>query len=304
MKNNQKMRELLVEKYRPKKLEDVVGCPEGLIEIIKSGNIPHLLFEGQQGSGKSTISRIIINKLNADVLSLNASKDRGIDVVRDIIEPFARKKSDRIKIVWLDEMDATTPAMQTSLRNFMEIYSSSTRFIGTCNYINKIIKPIQSRFSIYSFGNYDKNEIIKRLKYISKQENIEVDNEVLELLSKKYKDDIRSMINFLDKHRYEKISIKSIGNLLGGNYATTILRRLLKEDWYNLRQEYVNKNLDYEELLVDIDKIVFSSKLDNVIKQQVNIIVAKGLYEMYFSLNKEICFSSTLAKLQEVFKKR
>ena len=293
------MKELLVEKYRPKELSDVIGCPAGLDDLIRTKNIPHLLFEGVQGSGKTTIAKIIMTKLDTEVLLLNASKDRGIDVIRNIIEPFAKKKSDKIKIVFLDEFDSTTPQFQTALRNFMETYATSTRFIATCNYVNKIIQPIQSRFSVYTFGNYKDEDIKKRLNYIITQENIQIEEDVVDTLIKKYKDDIRSMINFLDKNKHIKITSSMIGDV---NMSLYIIKRILKKEWYQLRQEIVNKNLDYISILEEIDSIIFrASKIDISKKQKVNQIIARGMYEMYFSLNKEICFSSTLAKIQEVF---
>ena len=121
----------------------------------------------------------------------------------------------------------------------------------------------------------------------------------IDTLIKKYKDDIRSMINFLDKNKHIKITSSMIGDV---NMSLYIIKRILKKEWYQLRQEIVNKNLDYISILEEIDSIIFrASKIDISKKQKVNQIIARGMYEMYFSLNKEICFSSTLAKIQEVF---
>ena len=181
----------------------------------------------------------------------------------------------------------------------METYATSTRFIATCNNENKIIKPKQSRFSIYTFGNYNKDDIKKRLEYIISQENIQVEDGVVDTLIKKYKDDIRSMINFLDKNKHTKILISMIGEV---NISVYIIKKLFQKQWYELRQEIINKNLDYISILEEIDSIIFKAgKIDISKKQKINQIIARGMYEMYFSLNKEICFSSILAKIQEVF---
>jgi DNA polymerase III delta prime subunit len=294
------MKNILNEKYRPKEFKDVIGIDAGLIKMVESGSIPHLLFKSGPGTSKTTTARIIIDKLDAEALEFNASKDRSIDSIRNIIEPFAKKKSDKLKIVFLDEFDGTLGPYQTALRNLMETYSGSTRFIATCNTPSKIIPAIRSRFTEYSFGGFHKDDIFNRLKKIITAENIKITNEALEILIEKYKDDIRSMINFLEKNKHKEITKDDISM---ENQALDILVKLAGGKWYELRQQLVNEIIDHDLLLEEIDKTIFvHPKLSIDKKRELNMIIAQGMFEMNFSFNKEIAFSSILAKLQDGLK--
>ena len=141
--------ELWVEKYRPQVLEDYVGnevIKNKIADYLKQGSIQNLLFHGVAGTGKTTLAKLITKNLNCSVLYINASDERGIDTIRDKIIPFAFTKGFKaVKIVILDEADYLTPQAQATLRNTMETFSSSTRFILTCNYLERIISPLQSR---------------------------------------------------------------------------------------------------------------------------------------------------------------
>ncbi len=283
------------EQYRPKEFSDVVGL-NSEIESLVDQDIPHMLMIGPAGTGKTTVAKIIIDKLDADVLLLNASKDRGIDVIREKIEPFAAKASDKIKIVFLDEFDGTTPAFQNSLRNFMETYSSSTRFIATCNYPNKIINPLRSRFSEFNFSGYKKDDIVERLKIICEKENIKIDDDCFEVIIKKYKDDIRGMINFLNKNKNKHIKKEDISF---EKTVLNILSMLKDKKWFELRQQLLQSQLHYEQIVDEIDEIVFKTTLSVDVKRKVNIICAQGLLELK-SFDSEIVFASILARIQEV----
>ena len=290
------MKEIFTEVYRPKEFEEVIGLDQEIPKLIEDGNIPHLLFIGSAGTGKTTTAKIIINKLGADVLSLNASKDRGIDVIRDKIEPFATKMSDKIKIVFLDEFDHTTPQFQTALRNFMETHARTTRFIATCNYPNKIIDPLLSRFSQFKFNRYNEDEKVKYIKSVVEKEQIKIDDETLGYLCKKYKDDIRGILNFLNKNKYKEIIKDDISK---NDLALNILSKLMSKKWHELRQELLLETLEYEYILEQMDEIVFNHpKISLEVKKRVNTIIADGMFQMYFSFNKEICFSSILYKIE------
>lgn len=177
-----------VEKYRPKYLSEVVGNTEtinALRRIAKDGNLPHMILSGSPGIGKTTAVLCLARELLGDdprllkeaVLELNASDDRGIDVVRNMIKTFAQKKvtlpHNRHKIVILDEADSITPSAQQALRRTMEIYSNSTRFVFSCNQSNKIIEPLQSRCSILRFNRLRDEDILVVLKRILEREHIE-----------------------------------------------------------------------------------------------------------------------------------
>jgi len=290
------MKQILNEVWRPQEFKDVVGISPEIEKMVESGSIPHLLFQGIQGSGKTTSAKIIISKLGAEVLSLNASKERGIDVVRDVIEPFAKKKSDKLKIVFLDEMDAMTPIAMTALRNFMETYAHSTRFIGTCNHINKIIPALQSRFTSFKFGGFTYEDKCIRLQKIIAKEKIEIDEDAVIVLMERYKDDIRSMINFLEQNKNKSITKDDISL---ESKASVVLSKLIDKKWYEIRQELAKDNIDYEQLLEEMDRTIFlHSKITLDKKRELNMIIAQGMFEMNFSFNKEIAFAAILGKLQ------
>lgn len=196
------------EKYRPKNYDEVVG-QEDTIKRIKgltnSLNIPHLMFAGPAGTGKSTLALIVVKELFGDqwrdnYLELNASDERGINIVREKVKDFAKTKSlgnVPFKVIFLDEADALTPEAQQALRRTMENYSSTCRFIMSCNYQSKIIAPIQSRCAIFRFRLLEKKDIIKYLTRISQEENLEINNEALEEIYEGSEGDCRRSVNLL-----------------------------------------------------------------------------------------------------------
>ncbi|ODQ64317.1 putative subunit of heteropentameric replication factor C (RF-C) [Nadsonia fulvescens var. elongata DSM 6958] len=198
-----------VEKYRPVYLEDVVGneeTVERLKIIAKDGNMPHMIISGMPGIGKTTsvlcLARTLLgDAYNDAVLELNASDERGIDVVRGRIKSFAQKKVNlppgRHKLVILDEADSMTPGAQQALRRTMEIYSSSTRFAFACNQSNKIIEPLQSRCAILRYGRLTNEQVLKRLKQIIDVENVQYTTDGLGALVFSAEGDMRQAVNNL-----------------------------------------------------------------------------------------------------------
>lgn len=291
------MEEIFNEKYRPKTFDEVVGLDPELPKLI-GPSMPHLLFEGSAGTGKTTVAKIIIRELNAEALILNASKDRGIEVIREKIEPFATKASSQLKIVFLDEFDATTPAFQTALRNFMETHSRTTRFIATCNYLNKVIDPLRSRFSIFKFNRYDPKNVQAHLQKIVERENIQVDAEVLQIIVKRYRDDIRGMINLLNKYKNKKILKEDVSQ---ENTVVNILSHLKQKKWFEIRQALLGQQLDYSSLIDEMDTIIFNHKdIPETVKSKATVICAKYQFEMYFTMNKELTFAAFMYSLSEV----
>ena len=199
--------DIWTEKYRPVKFEEVVGQQEIIKRVrshVQSLNIPHLLFAGPAGIGKSTLALIIVKELFKDkwkenYLELNASDERGIDVVRQKVKDFARTKSlsESFKIIFLDEADALTRDAQQALRRTMENFTKTCRFILSCNYSSKIIEPIQSRCVVFRFRRLDKTAAFEILKQISSKENLEMDEKSLEALYNVSEGDCRRMINIL-----------------------------------------------------------------------------------------------------------
>ncbi len=196
------------EKYRPQTFEEVVGQEEVLKRVqplTNSLNIPHLLFAGPAGTGESTVALIVVKELfgkdwKENYLELNASDERGINVVREKVKNFARTKSignASFKVIFLDEADALTPEAQQALRRTMENYSTTCRFILSCNYSSKIIDPIQSRCAIFRFKLLEKKEIEKYIKRIAEGENLTIAPEALEILYEGSEGDCRRATNLL-----------------------------------------------------------------------------------------------------------
>ncbi len=181
------MQEIWTEKYRPHKLSDVVGqrdIVERLSSYVRSGNLPHLMFAGPAGTGKTTSALAMAREMYGEAwrdnfIELNASDERGIDVVRGKIKEFARTApigGAAFKIIFLDEADALTQDAQAALRRTMERYSRNCRFVLSCNYSSKIIEPIQSRCAIFRFRPVKAESIKHNLQMIAKMENVRVDD--------------------------------------------------------------------------------------------------------------------------------
>lgn len=196
------------EKYRPSKFYELVGQDDivkRVESLTNSMNIPHLLFAGPAGTGKSSLALIVVKELygqgwHENYLELNASDERGINIVREKVKNFARTKSFGkvpFKIIFLDEADALTPEAQQALRRTMENYSSTCRFIMSCNYSSKIIDPIQSRCAIFRFKLLEKKDIEKYLMEIVKRENLTMVPESIEIIYEGSEGDCRRATNLL-----------------------------------------------------------------------------------------------------------
>jgi len=200
--------EIWTEKYRPRKLNEVAGQTaiiNNLQSYVKKRNLPHLIFSGPAGVGKTAAAVSMARELYGDTWSenfneLNASDERGIDVVRNNIKNFARTMpigSASFKIIFLDEADALTDAAQSALRRTMERYSGTCRFILSCNYSSKIIEPIQSRCSVYRFKSLSYDAIAARIQYIADKEGLKVSEDVIRAINYVSMGDMRRAVNAL-----------------------------------------------------------------------------------------------------------
>jgi len=200
--------EIWTEKYRPTYFSELVGQEEILKRIAaltNSLNIPHMLFAGPAGVGKSTMALIVVKELfkenwKENYLELNASDERGINVVREKVKSFARTKSlgnVPFKVIFLDEADALTPEAQQALRRTMENYSATCRFILSCNYSSKIIDPIQSRCALFRFKLLEEKDIERYLRRIMNSERITISPEAIEILYEGSEGDCRKAVNIL-----------------------------------------------------------------------------------------------------------
>jgi len=226
--------EIWTEKYRPSKFSEIVGQDNTVKKVeslTNSLNIPHLLFAGPAGTGKSTMALIIVKELfgkfwRENYLELNASDERGINIVREKVKNFARTKSIGnvpFKIIFLDEADALTTEAQQALRRTMENYSTTCRFILSCNYSSKIIDPIQSRCAIFRFKLLEKKDIEKIIRKIEEGEKLKISHDALELIYEGSEGDCRRCINILQ-------STASISPAINYDLVSTIISSAKPKD--------------------------------------------------------------------------
>ena len=219
--------EIWTEKYRPSTFADLVGQEEIIKRVeslTNSLNIPHLLFAGPAGTGKSTLALIVVKELfkenwKENYLELNASDERGINVVREKVKNFARTKSIGnvpFKIIFLDEAETLTPEAQQALRRTMENYSTTCRFILSCNYSSKVIDPIQSRCALFRFKLLEKKDIEKVIQKIILNENLTITPEATEIIYEGSEGDCRRCINLLQ-------STSSVSPAITAELVSTIL---------------------------------------------------------------------------------
>ena len=295
--------ELWVEKYRPQVLENYVGnevIKNKIADYLKQGSIQNLLFHGVAGTGKTTLAKLIAKNLNCDLLYLNASDERGIDTIREKIIPFASSMSfNDIKIVILDEADYLTPQAQATLRNTIESCSKTTRFILTCNYLERIISPLQSRCQTFEITPPSKEEVISHLMIITREENIKCIVSDLQNVVNTHYPDIRKIINTLQGSIVDgqvKIDDNSLKNTQLGDKIVEALEKKLKLSI--IRQMLADSGArEFDGLF----KILY----DNVSKYtdregEAILIIAKYQYEYTFVLEKEICVAAMLNKLLDI----
>jgi len=269
----------LVELYRPKNFEDIVLDPlnkQILKNIIDTSYFPNLLFYGPPGTGKTTTIINLINayqeKLNIKnkdlIIHLNASDERGIDIIRNQINFFVNSNPlfhTGMKFVILDEVDYMTKNAQQALRYLLQNYSSSVRFCLICNYISKIDEGLQNEFIRLRFNQLPKEEIIKFLNNISISENLNLSENSLDCIQKLYKSDIRSMINFMQSNQdivKQNVDNDFKFNIIDNNIWETLILMLEKREKINALNDYIYSiSMKY-----NIDK-------KNIIKDFLNYII-------------------------------
>jgi DNA polymerase III delta prime subunit len=303
---------LFVEKYRPKTLEDIVLSKDDRTffeSLATKQEIPHLLFAGVQGSGKTSLAKIIINDiLQCEFLYLNASDESGIDTIRSKVIGFARTMSfdGNIKIVLLDESDSISFEAMKALRNVIEEFSATCRFILTCNYLHKIIPAIQSRCQIVNL-NPPIDKTTQRIVEILKKENITIPSEQKPLLLnhiRKHLPDIRRVIN--DIQKFSVTGTLNIKTDVALEFVEKIFKKLLnKTDLTILRKEIIENERafsnDYRSLLKQLFEVIFESDLNSEKKTEAMLIVSKGMELDSFVIDKEINAFTALINLSKLF---
>lgn len=274
------------EKYRPKKFEEVVGQDDIIKKVqnlTKSMNIPHLLFAGPAGTGKSTLALIVVRELfgihwKENYLELNASDERGIDVVRQKVKDFARTKAIGnvpFKIIFLDEADALTKEAQQALRRTMESYTGTCRFIMSCNYSSKIIDPIQSRCAIFRFKLLEKKDIAKIIQKIAENENLQIEEKTEESLFEGSEGDCRRVINILQASASISPSItrELINTLVSSAKPADIkivLEYALSGDFLKAKEKLLDimlrESISGTDVIKSIQKEIWNLPIDNELK--------------------------------------
>ncbi len=248
--------QIWTERYRPSNFEEIIGQKEIIRRVkalVESKNIPHMLFSGPAGIGKTTTALVVAKQLHGknwrnNFLELNASDSRGIDTIRNQVKDFAKTMAidtDSPKIILLDEADALTKEAQQALRRTMETYANSCRFILSCNVVSKIIDPIKSRCAIFKFKPLKKEEIGEIIEKIAKKEKLSVDEETIKLLYEHSEGDVRKLQNILQ-------STSAMSKVINNNTLQEFLTSVEVKDVKDILNLAVNKNfLDARKLLLD-----------------------------------------------------
>ena len=293
---------LWVEKYRPNLLDSYVGnqtIKDRVAQCIESNDIPNLMFYGRSGTGKTTIAKLIANNIDCDYLYINASDERGIDTVRDKVTGFASTMSFKpLKIVILDEADFLMQSAQAALRNVIETFSRNTRFIFTCNYIERIIEPLQSRCETYKLTPPSKKDVALHMVGILQQENISFEATNVASIVNLYYPDIRKIIN-TSQGFVKKGELKfTRESLVESNYLYKILDVLKKptsKSFNQIRQIITDANIS------EFDN-AFKFLFDNVddysaSAPQLAILIGEYQYRSVTVPDKEINFMALIAAM-------
>jgi DNA polymerase III delta prime subunit len=303
------MKELWVEKYRPKKVEDYVfrdASQKKQVESwIKEGSIPHLLLSGAAGIGKTTLARVLCNELNIedfDVLEINASRENNVETVRDKIINFVQMiPFGPFKVVLLDEADYLTPNAQAILRGVMETYSNHSRFILTCNYPNRIIPALHSRCQGYHVERTDQTEFTARVATILVTEDIEFDLDTLDTYVKSTYPDLRKCINLVQQNITEDnvLSAPTTGDSGGADYKIAMVELFKKGKIQDARKLLCGKARPEE--MEDIyrwmyDNLELFGDSDEK-KDQALLVIKQGLVDHTLIADAEINLAATLVKL-------
>ncbi|MAI17732.1 MAG: DNA polymerase [Marinovum sp.] len=307
---------LWVEKYRPQTIDDVilpVDLKEFFKEVVKSGELPNMLFTGTAGLGKTTVAKALCNELNLDWILINGSEEGNIDTLRGKIKQFASSVSlsGGYKVVILDEADYLNPqSTQPALRGFIEEFSNNCRFILTCNFKNRIIEPLHSRCGIYEFNTTKKDmavlcsEFMTRAKGILDGEGVGYEESILADIIMKHAPDWRRILNELQKCSVVGSVSRSSNDLAGSQLFPDLLQQLKAKDFKKMRA-WVANNMDIESAA--IFRGLYDNMNDCVKPQsipQLVLILAEYQYKNAFvadhELNTVACMTEIMANVEFV----
>ena len=298
---------LWVEKYRPTDLSTYVGnehLKEKVKVYLESEDVPHLLLFGKAGTGKTTLAKIVVNNIDCDYMYINASDENKVDDVRNKIKTFASSVGFKsLKVIILDECDYLTPNAQAALRNLMETFSKHCRFILTCNYVERIIDPIQSRCQSYKVVPPSKKEVAQQMVNILTQENCQFELDDIALIVNAGYPDIRRVINSAQRQIVDgKLKIDT-SSVIQNNYKLQLLEMLSSGSKLNdIRQLIADNSIsDYSELY----RLLYD-EVDNYGngKQAECIMnIAEAQYQDVHVVDKEINFMSLIIRLIRILTK-
>ena len=300
---------LWVEKYRPKSLDTYIGNEhlKSKVEVyLKSGDLPHLLLYGRAGTGKTTLAKLLVNNIECDHLYINASDENSVETVRTKVRGFASTVGFKdYKIIILDECDYITPNAQAALRNLMETFSKHCRFILTCNFVERIIDPIQSRCQSFQIIPPSKKEVASHLYNILHGEGVDFQIDDIKVLVNSGYPDIRRVINSAQRQVVDGKLVIDNQALIESDYKIKLLQILKtqnKKDAFKAIRKLLSdsKVTDYSEgfrLLYDNLDEYSSGHVAEVI-----LILAEGQRDDIVVVDKEINFMATMVKLLTIIK--
>ena len=295
---------LWVEKYRPKNLDSYVGnenLKKKVSRYIKEGDVPHLLLFGNAGTGKTTLAKLIVKNIECDHMYINASDENSVDVMRNKIKDFASSVGFKpLKVIILDECDFLTPNAQAALRNLMETFSRHCRFILTCNYVEKVIDPIQSRCQVFGVTPPSKADVARQVSSILTMENIKYDVDKIKILIDSGYPDIRRVINSAQRQVIDGSLDIDEKSIIENDYKLKLLEYLQKNDmktaFNSIRKLLADAKVrDY----TDLYKLLYD-ELDSYAdghKAGVILIIAEHQYMDTSVVDKEINVMSMIVKI-------
>jgi replication factor C small subunit len=303
-----KQHTLWIEKYRSQTLEQYIGndaIKARIADCIAKNDIPHLIFAGSAGTGKTTLAKLIVKNIQCDYLYINASDENGIDTIRDKVKGFASTASFQpIKIVILDEADFLTQPAQAALRNLIEEYSAYTRFILTCNYVERLIEPLQSRCELHMLKPPTKGAVAKHIcTNILDVEGITYDVQDVVRVINEFYPDIRSVIKVLQSNvRDSKLTVTTLDD----NWTKQLIQILIKRDknaWYQVRQLVADAQVDdfqtaYRYMFDHMTEFSYGNDA------QLSVILDDFIWRSSVVPDKEINFAACIAKVLDTNKKQ
>ena len=297
---------LWVEKYRPQNIDTYIGnehLKSKVDRYLKSSDIPHLLLYGKAGTGKTTLAKIVVNNIDCDYLYINASDENSVDAVRFKIRSFASTIGFKdMKVIILDESDYLTPNAQAALRNVMETFSKHCRFILTCNYVERVIDPIQSRCQSFKVVPPSKKDVAKHMVNILDTESVEYElDDVATLVTAGYPD-IRRVINSAQRQVIDSKLQIDVNSIIQNDHKIQLLDLLSSgAKFQDVRKLIADNSVsDYSELYrLLYDEVGTYSKGKDA---ECILTIAEGQHQDVNVVDKEINFMAVILKIMRIIK--